>query len=87
MKITILPFLHERKVYFSRMKEEQEYFYSTIKLAQGTLFVRMCITENKYYVYNQKGILKKRVNFSDFITDYGRPIAVSNNGLVFIFKM
>ena len=56
-KVTILPFLHERKIYLSRMKEEQEYFYSTIKHPQGTLFVRMCISEQKYYVYNQKGIL------------------------------
>ena len=87
MKVTMLPFLHERKVYFSRMKEEQEYFYSTIKAPQGTLFMRMCISENKYYVFNQKGILRKRVDFSRQIILYGKPIAVSNNGLVFIFKV
>jgi hypothetical protein len=30
-KIVILPFLHERKVYLSRMNNECDYFYNTIQ--------------------------------------------------------
>ena len=85
-KVTILPFLHERKIILSRNKQEGgEYFYNTIK-RQQTLFIRMCLSEQKYYVYNQKGILKKRVDYRQKVVAFGKPIAVSNNGLFVLFK-
>ena len=46
----------------------------------------MNITSNKYYIYSLKGILNKRVDFSDLVKKYGTPRTVSNNGTIFIFK-
>jgi hypothetical protein len=100
MRITMVPFLHERRVYLSRMKDQQQdYFYNTIVHKDPTyfsgvyndrptdtvLFIRMCLTESKYYVYSQRGILIKRVNYMRYTKMFGTPVAVSNNGLVFLF--
>jgi hypothetical protein len=30
-KVTILPFLHERKIFLSRLKDDQDYFFNAIK--------------------------------------------------------
>ena len=44
------------------------------------------MTNSKYKVYSQNGILINVVDFSDLTKKYGQPIAVSPDGLNFIFK-
>jgi hypothetical protein len=58
-KVLMIPFLHERKIYLNRNQEDEKYFYTTIRVPMednpsqfNTLFVTMCISKNKYYVYN-----------------------------------
>lgn len=46
----------------------------------------MNLTDNKYHIYNMKGILEHRVNFNDQVLEYGHEQAVSNNGKIFLFK-
>ena len=41
------------------------------------------MTEGKYYLFNERGILRNRVEYKE---DRGLPIAVSPNGLNFIFR-
>lgn len=43
-------------------------------------------TENKYYVYQQNGILINRVDFNEQVNKYGSPQAVSSNGQNYIFR-
>ena len=38
MKLIILPYLHERKVYLNKMKPFNKYFYTTIKLNEEEKF-------------------------------------------------
>jgi len=51
-----------------------------------TRFITMNISEHKYYVYSQGGILENRVDYWIEATKYGEPTAVSNNGQIFIFR-
>ena len=37
------------------------------------------------YVYNLKGMLKRRCNFNDMVDKYGMPNTVSNNGNFYVF--
>lgn len=46
----------------------------------------MNISEHKYYVYSQGGLLLNRVDYTLKHTQYGTPTAVSNNGQIFIFR-
>jgi hypothetical protein len=48
--------------------------------------ITMNITEKKFYVYSLRGLLKNRHDFGQFAKQYGKPKAVSNDGLKFIFK-
>lgn len=88
----MIPFLHERKIYLNRNNDDEKYFYTTIRVptedlkALNSLFVTMCISSSKYYVYNMKGIQKSRVDFKRIIKEYGDIKAVSQNGQVFVLK-
>ena len=89
--LMILPFLHERKLYLNRTKKNCDYFYCTIRRRVSedhaqTFFVTMNLTESKYYVYSQMGILKKRVDFSDITNKYGSLTTISNNGHILVFR-
>ena len=71
------------------MNQSSDYFYTTIRRKNAnnsyeTFFITMNISEHKFYVYSQGGILQKRVDYSRY--DYGQPTAVSNNGQIFIFR-
>ena len=44
----------------------------------------MDVTNSKYCIYSEGGILKNRIKFSDKIQKYGKIISVSNNGRLFI---
>jgi len=46
----------------------------------------MNLTEHKYYVYRENGILVNRIDYSHWVEEYGEPVATSENGLNFIFK-
>ena len=53
---------------------------------QQTLLISLDLIKYKYYIFNLKGILKRRKDFSSLVKEYGAPSAVSNNGRVYIFK-
>jgi len=38
------------------------------------------MTERKYYVYTQMGILINRFEFGEYVEKYGEVVCVSNNG-------
>ena len=57
-----------------------------IQKDQFTSIVALDQDQQKYKVYNQKGILINEIDFSDKVEDYGYPIATSSNGQIFIFK-
>ena len=38
------------------------------------------------YIYTEKGILIDRVDYSDIAEAYGKPINISENGSILIFK-
>ena len=38
------------------------------------------------YVYSETGILVDRVSYKDIAEKYGKPIEISENGLILIFK-
>ena len=82
----MIPFLHERKIYLNRNNDDEKYFYTTIRQPSEdakslqTLFITMCITSSKYYVYNMKGIRKSRVDYKKIVKEYGDVKAVSQNG-------
>ena len=85
-KVLMIPFLHERKIYLNRNNDDEKYFYTTIRQPSEdakslqTLFITMCITSSKYYVYNMKGIRKSRVDYKKIVKEYGDVKAVSQNG-------
>lgn len=41
------------------------------------------MTESKYYVYSEKGILLNRIDFSKITKKYGQIVSCSQNGLNF----
>ena len=82
----IVPYLHERKIFLGRIKDENDYFQTTRLTRNGMSFFNFNITENKCHVYTQKGILKHRIEYSDQVKKYGKPMSVSNNGMIYIFK-
>lgn len=93
-QVLILPYLHERKILLTKIKEQKNYFYTTLKKTiqsqhgdhTFTSLIMMNLSDHKYYVYSPKGIMIKRHDFSAFCRSYGNPKAVSNNGQVFVFK-
>ena len=44
------------------------------------------MTESKYYVYNEKGILLKRIDYSDYTKKYGEVVSISDDGLNFLMS-
>ena len=90
-KILMLPFLHERRIILQYCKPNCEYFNTSLMIAEDGLkrtnLITMNMTEKKFYVYSLKGLLRNRFDFGgSFSKKYGKPKAVSNNGLIFIFK-
>jgi hypothetical protein len=70
-KLMITPYLHERKIYLNRMKQNTNYFYSSKQVEYEEKVISYVfafnITENKFYVYSEKGLLLNRIEFSDKI--------------------
>lgn len=96
-RVVILPFLHERKLYINKMESHHKYFYFTItatdkklasreKVSKRNLMVCMDITSMTYRVYTERGILINEFSFKHLCEQYGKPLTVSSNGRVFLFK-
>lgn len=91
-KLLTTPYLHERKIMLNKTKEDNEYFFTTFdrteteSKANISCLLSMNITDSKYYIYSLKGNLRERVNFKHLTERYGRARAVSNNGLIYVFK-
>ena len=70
-KMIIVPYLHERKIYLNRMKQNTNYFYSSKQVEFEekikTQLFAFNITEHKFYVYSEKGLLLNRIDYSDKI--------------------
>lgn len=63
-------------------------YYEGDKFAGNTFtsIISMKINAFKYRVFSQNGILMNQVNFIKQVKKYGQPIAVSPDGLNYIFK-
>lgn len=51
-----------------------------------TDFITVNFSEKKVYRYNSNGILRKVFEFADKVKSFGKPVSVSANGHLFIFK-
>ena len=87
-KIVILPYLHEKKIYLNRMKPMTEYFYTTLDVQHGqegkNVIVSVNLSEYKYYIFSERGLMMNRIDFTEKVKQYGVPVAVSQNGQNFI---
>jgi len=83
----ITPYLHERKIYLNRMKQNTTYFYSSKQVEYEekikSYIFAFNINESKFYVYSEKGLLLNRIEFSKEIKQYGEIVCASSNGLTF----
>ena len=48
--------------------------------------ISMKLNTFKYRVFSQNGIMMNQVNFSKQVAKYGQPMAVSPDGLNYLFK-
>ena len=46
----------------------------------------LCIPENKMYIYSEMGILIDRVDYSKLADKYGKPMSISENGTILLFR-
>jgi len=46
----------------------------------------ICIPENKMYIYSELGILIDRVDYNDLAELYGKPVTISENGTILLFR-
>lgn len=56
-------------------------------LQSYTAVICLNLSENIFDVYSQNGLLLHQLDYSEHVNKYGEPIAVSNNGQNFIFKL
>ena len=81
-----MPYLHERRIYLNRRHTANQ-FYTLCKHQSGlTLILCICIPDNKMYIYTETGILVDRVSYQDLADKYGKPVEISENGLILIFQ-
>ena len=43
------------------------------------------VTDDKFFVYSEGGLLYQRVDFEKQVKEHGKPVEVSSNGKLFIF--
>ena len=46
----------------------------------------LCVPEHKMYIYSEMGILIDRIDYSEIAAQYGKPIVISENGTIFLFR-
>jgi hypothetical protein len=56
------------------------------KVLKADMIVSMDLTRYKYSVFSQNLLLLNKVNFSEDVQKYGKPVQVSENGKNFIFQ-
>jgi hypothetical protein len=84
-QLLILPYLHERKIYLNRIKKNTKYFYTTSQSGDSdSKIFAINLTESKYYIYSEKGLLLNRVKYLDLTKKYGEIVSTSANGLNFV---
>mmetsp|Transcript_1931 Transcript_1931/g.2766 ORF Transcript_1931/g.2766 Transcript_1931/m.2766 type:complete len:509 (+) Transcript_1931:3115-4641(+) len=86
-RVVIVPYLHEKRIYLNRNKTNTEYFYTSIEQyshSKQRSIVCVNLSESKYYIYSQRGLLRNRIDFSKEVKFSGSPIAVSENGRNFL---
>ena len=83
-KLLLLPYLHERKIYLNRIKQNTKYFFTSIQRPTESIIISINLTESKYYVYQEKGLLINRINFQEMTKKYGEIVSTSANGLNFV---
>jgi hypothetical protein len=82
-RLILMPYLHERKIFLNRKKQNTEYFYSSIETDGQSHIFAYNLTESKFYVYSEKGLLENRIEFSELIKEYGEIMCTSPDGLNF----
>jgi hypothetical protein len=80
IKILILPFLHDRKIFLNKAKSDRVFFSTVIEEKEAktneilSKMVQIDVTDSKYSVYNEKGILKHRNYFRNTMDVYGEIV-------------
>ena len=92
----VLPYLHERMLYFGKLKNDCEYFQTAQRhvrknekdeqIGWDYWLFNVNLSEYKFYSYSLNGIQKYRVDFRDQVLHYGKPKCVSNNGQIYLFQ-
>ena len=72
------------KSFADSMKGEEKIKVKPVN--QQSFLMAMNLMEHKYYVYKENGILVNRIDYSDWVEEFGEPVATSENGLNFLFK-
>lgn len=81
-----MPYLHERKIYLN-CRHRSNQFYTLIKHQNNQSYIIcLCVAENKMYIYTENGILIGKVSYQDLADKYGKPVTISENGLILVFK-
>jgi hypothetical protein len=92
LKIILMPYLHENKIYLNREKINTNYFYTSMETELNPLqsedndscsitsIICVNITEAKFFVFSQSGLLIKNYNFEDIVEQYGEITTLSSNG-------
>ena len=93
-ELILVPYLHDRKIYLNRKKQNTEYFYTSKQVGydpedvceKNSFIFAFNLNESKFYTYNEQGLLLKRIEFSEIIKKYGEIVAASQNGLNFALQ-
>lgn len=75
--IYVLPFLHDRKIAYSQLNENDEYFNFIFENS----LILINFTESFFDIYSHNGVRINRVNFEQI----GKPIAVSPSGINYLY--
>lgn len=81
-----MPYLHERKIWLNMLTNNNQ-FYTIYRKSNDQLFI-ICLNmdEERVMVYTETGILLARVYYSELAKEIGKPVKVSSNGRVVLFR-
>jgi hypothetical protein len=85
-KLLVLPYLHERRIYLNRRHQANQFYTLSRHVNEEFFILCLCVPDNKMYIYSETGILVDRVSYADLAHRYGKPVEVSENGLILIFR-
>ena len=84
-KLLILPYLHERKIHLNH-RHDADQFYTIVEYDQRTFIICLCLNDDKMYIYTETGILCDRIVYPDLRRKCGKPVGVSEDGKIMLFK-